>query len=75
MFLLVTAALFFATLLIVLLPGAVLVAALLVNLRRSPAPEMRQCLAADVNDPASTPCFAIEGAGYCEGHHPLEHAS
>jgi hypothetical protein len=74
MFLLTMAALFFATLLVIVLPGAVLVMALLVNLRRSPEPEpeVRLCLAADGTDPASKPCLAIDGGGYCEPHHPLE---
>jgi hypothetical protein len=74
MFLLTIAALSFAALLVIVLPGAVLVMALLVNLRRSPEPEaeVRLCLAADVNDPASKPCFAIDGAGHCERHPPLE---
>jgi hypothetical protein len=75
MFLLITAALFFAALLVIVLPGAVLVAALLVNLRRSPEPDVRLCLAADVTDPAAKACFAIDGAGHCERHHPLEQAS
>jgi len=72
MWLLITAVLFFATLLVIVLPGAILVMALLVNLRRSPEPEaeVRLCLAADVTDPASKPCFAIDGDGHCEGHHP-----
>lgn len=77
MWLLITAALFFATLLVIVLPGAILVMALLVNLRRSPEPEpeVRVCLAADVTDPASKPCFAADGAGHCERHRPLERAS
>ena len=74
MWLLITAALFFATLLVIVLPGAVLVMALVVNLRRSPEPEpeVRLCLAADVTDPASNPCFASDHAGYCERHQPAE---
>ena len=75
MFLLITAVLFFATLLVIVLPGAVLMAALLVNLRRSPEPEVRRCLAADVTNPASKPCFAIADTGYCGRHRPLERAS
>ena len=74
MWLLITAALLFAALLVIVLPGAILVMALLVNLRRSPEPEVRLCLAADMTDPASKPCFATDGAGYCE-RHPLERAS
>ena len=74
MFLLLTAAVLFASLFVIVLPGAVLVAAVLVNLRRSPKPEMRLCVVADVTDPASKPCFALEGAGYCEGHRPLVQA-
>ena len=74
MFLLTIAALFFTALLVIILPGAILVMALLVNLRREPTPEpeVRVCLAVDGTDPASKPCFAIDGAGYCEPHHPLE---
>jgi len=75
MWLLITAALLFATLLVIVLPGAILGAALFVNLRRSPEPETRLCLAADATDPASKPCFAIDGAGLCERHRPLEQAS
>ena len=69
MFLLVTAALFFAALLVIVLPGAVLLAALVFNFRRSPEPDARLCLAANVTDPASKPCFAVDDAGYCERHH------
>jgi len=72
---LVTGLLLFAALFVVVLPGAVLVAAVLVNLRRSPKPEMRLCVVADVTDPASKPCFANEGTPYCERHRPLQQAS
>jgi hypothetical protein len=72
MFMLVVAALFIAAVLVIVLPGAVLLAALLVNLRRSPDPEARLCLAADVTDPASKPCFAVDGAGHCERHRPQQ---
>ena len=75
MFLLMIAALLFASLFVIVLPGGVLLAALLVHLRRSPAPEVRLCSAADVTDPASKPCFAHEGTGYCERHLPLQQAS
>ena len=75
MFLLITAVLLFASLFVIVLPAAVLLAALLVNLRRSPEPEQRLCLAADVTDPASKPCLAVEGAGHCENHRPLVRAS
>ena len=74
MFLLLTAAVLFASLFVIVLPGAVLVAAVLVNLRRSPKPEMRLCVVTDGTDPASKPCFALEGAGYCERHRPLVQA-
>lgn len=79
MFLLIMAALFVASLFVIVLPGGVLLAAVLVNLRRDPKPEPesegRLCAAADVTDPASKPCFAPEGTGYCERHLPLEQAS
>ena len=75
MFLLAMAALFFAVLLVIVLPGAVLVMALLVNLRRTPEPEMRLCTASEVTDSASQPCFAIDGDRHCESHRPLERAS
>jgi len=69
---LITGLLLLAALFVVVLPGAVLVAAVLVNLRRSPEPEMRLCVAADVTDPAAKPCFAFEGARYCERHGQLD---
>ena len=75
MFLLIMAALLFAAFFVIVLPAGVLVAAVLVNLRRSPEPAVRLCVAADVTDPASKPCFAYEGTGYCEIHRPLEQAS
>ena len=75
MILLITGVLLLAGLLVIVLPGGVLVAALLVPLRRSPEREMRLCFAADVTDPASKPCFAFEGTRYCERHRPLQQAS
>jgi hypothetical protein len=79
MFLLLLAALLFASLFVIVLPAGVLLAAVLVNLRRSPSPEpqpeLRLCAAADVTDPASKPCFANEGTPYCERHRPLQQAS
>ena len=81
MFLVIVAALLFASLFVIVLPGAILVAALLVNLRSSPmpaaasAPEPRLCLAADMADPAAKPCFADQDTLYCERHRPLERAS
>jgi hypothetical protein len=75
MFLFITATLMFASLFVIVLPGAVLVAALLVHLRRSPKPEVRRCSAADMTDPGSEPCSAVEGAGHGETHRPLERAS
>ena len=70
---LVTGLLLFAALFVVVLPGAVLVAAVLVNLRRTPEPEpeARLCLGADVTDPAAKPCFAFGGTGFCERHGQL----
>ena len=69
---LITGLLLFAALFVVVLPGAVLVAAVLVNLRRSPEPEVQRCVAADVTDPAAKPCLAVEGTRYCERHGQLD---
>ena len=68
----ITSALLFAALFVVVLPAAVLVAAVLVNLRRSPEPEVQLCAAADVTDPAAKPCFAFEGTRFCERHGQLD---
>ena len=57
---------------VVVLPGAVLLAAVLVNLRRSPEPEVQLCVAADVTDPAAKPCFAFGGTRFCERHGQLD---
>jgi len=65
---LITGLLLFAAFFVVVLPGAILAAAVLIKLRRSPEPELRLCVAADVTDPAAKPCFAFEGARYCERH-------
>jgi hypothetical protein len=75
MFLLTMAALVFATLLVIVLPGAVLVMALLVNLRRSPEPEARLWLAADGTDPASKPCSPSTAPDMANATTPLEQAS
>ena len=73
---LITGLLLFAAFFVVVLPGAVLAAAVLVNLRRSPAPapapEGRLCMAADATDPAAKPCFAFEGTRFCERHGQLD---
>jgi hypothetical protein len=69
---LITGLLSLAALFVVVLPGAVLVAAVLVNLRRSPEPEVQLCDAADVTDPAAKPCFAFEGTRFCERHGQLD---
>lgn len=76
MFWLILAALLFASFFVIILPGGVLAAAVLVNLRRGePQPEVQLCSASDVTDPASKPCFAFEGTTYCERHRPLKQAS
>jgi hypothetical protein len=75
MFLLVLAAVLFASFFVIVLPGGVLVAAVLVNLRRSPKPEVQLCLASDVTDPAAKPCFVYEGTRFCPRHRLLEQAS
>ena len=73
MFLLVLAALLFAGFFLIVLPGGVLLAAVLLKLRRSPAePAVRPCPASDVTDPASKPCFVYEGTTFCPRHRPLE---
>ena len=69
---LITAALLVAGFFVVVLPGGVLVAAVLVNLRRSPEPEVQLCVAADVTDLAPKPCFASEGTGFCDRHRQLD---
>jgi len=69
---LITGLVLFAALFVIVLPGAVLAAAVLVNLRRSPEPKAQLCVAADVTDPAAEPCFAPEGTRFCERHAQLD---
>ena len=69
------AALVFATFFVIILPGGVLAAAILVNLRREPKPTVELCSASDETDPASKPCVAFEGTTFCDRHQGLQQAS
>jgi hypothetical protein len=69
------AALLFGGFFVIILPGGILAAAVLVNVRRKTQPAVQLCSASDVTDPASTPCFAFEGTAVCERHGGLQQAS